>query len=153
MPDSTMSPYDPWIRLTEETLAKHPKAAVGPAERDQLLGSLRPLLDLLELYVAKGLVAAPIELEVTNGIGFAWGIPPTFRLVVHCLRSPDSGPPQVKIGITSGQIEWVVPPNPNSGSPNVECRYPAPHSVGDGIKTHGALLDVIARLVGNPLSR
>ena len=68
------------------------------------MGSLRPVLELFELYVAKGYATPPVEQEVAGGIGFAWGIPPTFRLVVHCLKSPDSRSPQVKVGVTSREI-------------------------------------------------
>ena len=111
---------------------------------------LSPVLELQ----AKDFVSERRELEVPGGIGFVWGIPPTFRLIIHCLKpiTPDGA--TVKIGITSGEIVWVYPTSDSKpGTLNPEGRYPIPIPSNPVTLTHGKLLDVIANLVGDPLSR
>ena len=122
---------------------------------------LSPVLNLLKAIQEKGYLSGPMAMEVEDGIGFVWTIPPGFRLVVQCVgpitKVANNDHARIRVGISGDGLRWVAAPKHVTlieGELNKEGVYPPPPNDDVfGIYTHGRILDLIANLVGNPLSR
>ena len=99
-------------------------------------------------------MSGPIAMDVSDGIGFVWIVPPGFRIVVQCAGEITSEGTLIKIGSWCGDIKWHIPPAVNDPFSPLDpiVRYPVPLHGDDGTTTHRRLLDIIAKLVGDPLS-
>jgi len=127
------------------------------AEQAQLLEILGPSLVRLKELETKGRVSAPTQIEVANGIGFVWSISPEFQLVIHCIGpiTEEGALIRVAISASSGGLEWIKPPPLfiYGKEVNPDCRYPAPRTRDDVAKLDYKILNLIERLVDDPLSR
>ena len=67
-------------------------------------------------------------MDVSDGIGFVWVIPPGFRLVLQCLGPITHEGAFIGIGLWCGEIKWQIPPAEDGWESHLQpiVRYPAP---------------------------
>lgn len=154
------NPYEIWIRLAEGFRLKRPLPIVGPEQEKMMVEILSPVLNLMKEFQEKGYVSEPRVMDVENGIGFVWIIPPGFRVAVKCVGPITRDGALVRIGISGAGFDWVALPTltdltaEGPKEVNKEGRYPSPEPDDPhGNLSHGRLLELIAKLVGDPVSR
>jgi hypothetical protein len=149
------SVYTRWIHQVESLRSSRAGLPIEASEYQNLVKILSPVTHFLEELGAKGYVGSPMAKEVAQGIGFVWAILPAgSRLEVHCFGPVTHEGAFIRIGIRRGEIEWRDPPPVVRPGVDIESivRYPAPDANRDVAYSHGRLLDIIAKLVGDPLS-
>jgi hypothetical protein len=128
-------------------------------ERAEMLAILGPAIDRLKEYEAARRVVEPFEVSVVDGIGFAWPTLLGFQIVIHCIGPITEDGALIRIGAasSSGELTWITPTPLFLGETeiNPDCRYPAPRETdraGAVFLTDRKILDLIAKLVGDPVS-